>query len=144
MIIPAPPSGPTDPPPAEPTPSVGELFARITEQVSRLVRAEIDLVKAELIAKVTRLGIGAGLLAAGGVLALYGLGVLIHSAVLGLSNAVAPWLAALIVALAIFAIVGVLVLVGVKQLKAGVPPTPESAVENVKKDVDAVKKGLRS
>lgn len=144
MIIPAPPSGPSDPPPSEATPSVGELFARITEQVSRLVRAEIDLVKAELIAKVTRLGIGAALLAAGGVLALYGLGVLIHSAVLGLSNAVAPWLAALIVALAIFAVVGVLVLVGIKQLKAGVPPTPESAVENVKKDVDAVKKGLSS
>ncbi|MGO1316426.1 MAG: phage holin family protein [Cellulomonadaceae bacterium] len=144
MIIPAPPSGTDTPPPNAPEPSIGELFGRITEQTSRLVRAEIELAKKELVGKATKLGVGIGLVAVGGVLALYGLGVLIHAAVLGLSTVLAPWLAALIVGLAIFLVVGVLVLVGVKQLKAGSPPTPEAALESIKKDVDTVKKGLSS
>ena len=133
-------------PPAtsSPTPSIGELFGRLTEQVSRLVRAEIELAKKELIKKVTNIGIGAGLLIAAAVLSLYGLGVLIHSAVLGLSNAFAPWLAALTIGVAIFVIVGILAMVGIRRIKAGTPPTPEAAINNFKESVDAVKEGLQS
>lgn len=54
----------------------------------------------------------------------------------------APWLAALIITVAIFLLVGILALVGVRRLKRGMPPTPEHAMENVQQDVAAVKEGL--
>ena len=125
-------------------PSVGELFGRLTEQVSRLVRAELDLAKAEMIKKVKGLGIGAGLLVAAGVLALYALGTLIHAAVLGLSTVFAPWLAALVIGFVILAIVAVLALVGLRLIKAATPLKPQDTLKNVKDNVDAIKNGVHS
>jgi hypothetical protein len=60
------PSGP-------PQPSVGELVRDASEQVSALVRAEIELARSELGATVKRGGIGAGLFAAAVVVALLSL-----------------------------------------------------------------------
>ena len=68
--------------------------------------------------------------------------LMLATVILALSNAVAPWLAALIVTVAIFLVVGVLALLGVRRLKRGMPPTPEHAMENVQQDVAAVKGGL--
>ncbi|PFG37170.1 membrane protein [Flavimobilis soli] len=124
-------------------PSVGELFGRLTEHTTRLVRAEIALAKAELKAKLTKIGIGAGLLVAAGVLSLYALGKLFDAAALGLAEVVAPWLAFLIVGVVLLIIVGILAAVGAKALKAGTPPVPEKAIDNVKTDVEEIKKGLR-
>lgn len=138
------PAAPQLPEPGSQPPSIGELLGRLTEQVSRLVRAEIELAKKELIKKVTNIGIGAGLLIAAAVLSLYGLGVLLHAAVLGLSTVFAPWLAALTIGVALFVIVGILALVGIRKVKAGTPPTPERAIDNFKDSVDAVKEGLQS
>ncbi|GAA4623860.1 phage holin family protein [Cellulomonas oligotrophica] len=122
--------------------SLGELVSDLSEQASRLVRAEIDLAKAEVAAKAQQAGIGAGLLAGAGVLALYAFGALVATAIIALSNAVAPWLAALLVTVALLLLAGALAAVGVNRLKKGVPPTPEHAVENVQEDVAAVKKGF--
>lgn len=124
------------------TRSLGQLVSDLSEQAGRLVRAEIDLAKAELAEKAKQAGIGGGLLTAAGLLAFYGVGAAIATAIIGLSNAVAPWLAALIITVAIFLLVGVLALVGVRRLKRGMPPTPEHAMENVQQDVAAVKEGL--
>lgn len=138
------PTGPQTPGPNPNPLSIGELFGQLTEQVSRLVRAEVDLAKKELVKKATNIGLGAGLLIAAALLSLYGLGVLIHSAVLGLSNVFAPWLAALTIGAVLFIIVGVLALIGMRRIKAGTPPTPEAAVENLKESIDAVKEGFQS
>lgn len=138
------PTGPQTPGPNPHSPSIGELFGQLTEQVSRLVRAEVDLAKKELVKKLTNIGLGAGLLIVAALLSLYGLGVLIHSAVLGLSNVFAPWLAALTIGVALFIIVGILALIGMRRIKAGTPPTPEAAVENLKESIDAVKEGFQS
>jgi len=54
------------------------------------------------------------------------------------------WLAALIVAVLLLVVAGVLGLLGKKSLEKGVPPTPERTAENVKQDVQAVKEGIRS
>jgi hypothetical protein len=136
------PTGPTAADDAPP--SLGVLFSRLTEQTSKLVRAEIALAKNEMTAKLSKLGMAIGLFAAAGILALYGLGVLIDAAVLGLAEALPAWLAALIVAVVLFLVVGILALIGKKRLDAGTPPKPEAAAASVKKDVDAVKKGLKS
>ena len=125
-------------------PSVGELFGRLTEQVSRLVRAELDLAKAEMVKKVKGLGIGAGLLVAAAILVFYALGTLIDAAVLGLSTVFAPWLAALVIGFVILAIVAILALVGLRLIKAATPLKPEDTLKNVKDNVDAIKNGVRS
>ena len=52
----------------------GELVKELAEEVSNLVRAELDLAKAELTEKSKRAGIGLGELGAAGIVALYALG----------------------------------------------------------------------
>ena len=125
-------------------PSVGELFSRLSEQSSQLVRAEIELAKAELTAKLKASAIGIGLFAAAGFLAFFAFAVLIATAILGLAQAVPAWLAALIIAVVLLIITAALALVGKKSLDRGMPPKPERATENVKQDVTAIKEGLRS
>lgn len=119
--------------------STGELASRLSQDVSRLVRDELRLAQLEVTGKAKKAGIGAGLLGTAGIIALYGLGVLITTAILALALAVDAWLAALIVAAVLLAIAGIAALVGKKRVTDAAPPLPERAVENVKRDVDAVK-----
>ena len=125
------------------TPSTGELVTRLSEQMSTLVRDELALARAEMTEKAKRAGTGAGLLGGGGVLALYGVAGLITTAILGLSEVWAPWLAALVVTVVVFAIAGALALVGRSEVKQAAPPLPEKAKENVQADVETVKQAVR-
>lgn len=130
-------------PPPHPKPSIGKLVEQLSEQATRLVRSEIALAKKELTTKAARSGIGIGMFVVAGVLSLYGLGFLLHSAMVGLAHAVPLWLAALIVGVVLFLLAGILGLVGSRQLKKGMPPTPDSAIAGIKEDVATVKEGLR-
>jgi hypothetical protein len=122
--------------------SIGELIGKLSEQGARLVRAEIDLAKAEMSARAQQAGLGAGLFAGAALFGFFTLATLIATAVLGLSTAVAPWLAGLIVSVVLLILTVLLAAVGRGRLKAG-SRKPDRTVENVKKDVDAVKEGLR-
>jgi uncharacterized membrane protein YqjE len=119
--------------------SVADLVRQVTELVPQLVRGELALAKAELTEKGKRAGFGAGLFGGGGALALYGLGALIAAAVLGLAEVLPGWLAALIVAVLLFVVAGVLGLVARSQVRRAVPPVPEQAVQSARLDVEAVK-----
>jgi hypothetical protein len=120
-------------------PSTGELVGQAAEQISRLVRDELALAKAEMTEKGKKAGVGAGLLGGGGLVALYGVAALLAAVVLGLAEAMPPWLAALIVAVVLFAVAGVLAMSGRKQVKQATPPVPEETVRSVKADIDEVK-----
>jgi hypothetical protein len=85
-------------------------------------------------------GVGAGLLGGGALFAVFGIGTLVAAAVLGLAVALPGWLAALIVAAALFVVAGVAALVGKKGITAAVPPVPEEALASIKLDVAAVKR----
>lgn len=122
--------------------SLGRLVSDLSEQTTRLVRAEINLAKAEVTAKAKQLGVGAGLLAGAAVVGLYTFSALVATAIIGLSNAVPAWLAALIVSLVLLAVTAALALLGIRHVRRGAPPVPERAIDNVQQDVDAVKKGL--
>ncbi len=124
---------------AEPEPSTGELVARMSAEVSQLVRDELELARVEMTAKAKHVGVGAGMFGAAGLLALYGVGALVAAGVLALSLAVDPWLAALIVGVAILLAAAVVGLVGKRQVDEGTPPVPTRAVANVKRDVSAVR-----
>ncbi|HWH00951.1 MAG TPA: phage holin family protein [Pilimelia sp.] len=124
--------------------STSELVQQAGEQISRLIRDEFALAKAELTEKGRHAGIGVGLFGGGGVLALYALGVLIVSLVLGLVAAgLTPWLAALLVGVVLLAVAGVLALLGRSQVQQAAPPKPESAMRSVQADIDTVKTAVR-
>lgn len=128
----------------ESTPSIGTLVGQLSEQATRLVRAEIASAKAEMAQKAQKAGIGIGLMAVAGVAALYGLGFLLHSAMSGLDNVMPLWLAALIVGLVLMIFAGVAVMIGVKLLKKASPPSPEITVNSLRDDVTAIKEGIKS
>ena len=123
--------------------STSELVQRASEQITTLVRDEIALAKAELTEKGKHAGIGVGLFGGGGVLALYGVGVLITTLVLVLNIWLWAWLAALIVTVVLFAVAGILALLGKKQVTQAVPPEPQEAVAGFKADVDEVKHAVK-
>jgi hypothetical protein len=123
--------------------STAELVKLAAEQISRLVRDELQLAKAEMSVKARRFGTGAGLLGVSGVVALYGVGVLIAAAVLALALVLPAWAAALIVAVALFALAGLLALVGRGQFRQASPPTPEATLDSVKADVQTVTDAVR-
>src|SRR3954466_14413768 len=76
--------------------STAELVQRASEQVSRLVRDEIALAKAELAEKGKHAGIGIGLFGTSGVFALYGVGAAIATLIIVFDLFLPLWLAALI------------------------------------------------
>jgi hypothetical protein len=98
--------------------SVAGLLSDLAAETGMLIRQEIALFKAELTEKLARFGLGAGMVAAGALVAFSGWLVLLACAVLGLSNVVAPWLAALIVAVVVLALGAGLLLFGKSRMNA--------------------------
>ena len=87
-----------------------------------------------------KVGVGAGLFGLAGTLALYGLGALIATAILGIAEGLEPWIAAGIVTVVLFAAAGVAALVG----KGSISTAGDAAaarVESVKADIDTAKHG---
>ncbi|MCL1871298.1 MAG: phage holin family protein [Promicromonosporaceae bacterium] len=126
----------------EDEPTLGRLVEQLSEQTTRLVRAEIALAKAEMASKAKTSGIGIGLFAAAAVIVLYAVGVLIWAAVLGLGEAWPLWLSALVIGAAGFLVAGAMVAVGVRLLKRA--STKPESVDRVKSDIAAVRAGLAS
>ena len=121
---------------------IGELIGDASEQMSRLVRDEIQLAVAELQEKGRRGGIGAGLFGAAGVTALFGVGLLLTTAVLALALVLPGWAAALIVAAVVLVAAGIMALLGRQKLKSATPVVPQDSVDSVRADIDAVKEGM--
>jgi fatty acid desaturase len=119
--------------------SAPELVKQLSEQTSRLVRQELELLKAELTIKGKQAGAGAGLFGGAGVFALFAFGALTAAAIAALATAMATWLAALIIAIVWAAIAGVAALTGKKKVEQALPPMPEDSVESVKEDVQWTK-----
>ncbi|GAA1145930.1 phage holin family protein [Nesterenkonia lutea] len=113
-------------------------MTRLSEQSSRLVRDELKLAQAELTAKAKQGGIGAGFFGAGGILAWFGFGALIATAILGLAVILPAWAAALIVTVVLFIAAGIAALLGKKKVE-DLSPAPERTITNVNRDVAEVK-----
>ena len=137
---PPPPSASTTPPRragSSAQPTLGELIARISENISALVRGEIDLAKAKGQRMAKEMGLGAGLLAAAGVLALFIFGLVLGALTTGLSH-VMPLVALILTLIAV-----TMALIGIKRLKAAKADTP-TPQEGLKESVNAVKGAVTS
>lgn len=119
--------------------SLVELVTSIPTLVSDLVTREIELLKAEMVAKFKALGIGVGLIAGALVVLLGMLGVLLTAVILALSEIMPGWLAALLVAAVLLIITVILGLIGYSVLKKGIPPVPTESIDSLKRDYRAIK-----
>jgi tetrahydromethanopterin S-methyltransferase subunit C len=119
--------------------SMADLVKQLSEQTSRLARQEVELAKAELAIKGKRAGVGLGMFGGAGAFGFYALGALVAAAILGLSTAVKPWLAALIIGAALLLVAGVVALAGKNKVQQATPPVPEQTTESVKTDVEVAK-----
>jgi hypothetical protein len=116
-----------------------QLVKQLSEQVSLLVRNEMKLATLEMAGKAKTAARGAGMFGGSGVMVLYGTGCLLAAAIIALAGVIRPWLAALIVGVALFAVAGIAALAGKGQLKRATPPMPRQAAESVKADVEQIK-----
>ena len=112
-------------------PSVGELVRRASENVSTLVRAEIELARTELSTTVKRAGVGGGMLAAAGVILLFSVPFLfVVLAEVLVAVGLWRWLSYLIVWVLFLIIAAVLGFIGYRSLKK--IQKPERTIETVK------------
>lgn len=124
----------------DPERTLGQLVASASQDVSTIVRGEIDLAKAEISRAAQFAGMGAGMLAGAGVFALYALGFLLTALAWGLVAAgLATWLGFLIVAVLLLIIAGVLALVGRRALKRA-NLKPQQAIDSTQKTIAALKR----
>lgn len=125
--------------------SIGSLLATISSQVTTLVKGEVELAKAKVASFGAKYGIGAALLITAGVLGLYALGWLFHTAELALSLVLPPWGASLVVLGIILLIIIILSLIGARAVNRASKEQErfhEETRAHLASDVEAVKKGL--
>lgn len=119
--------------------TIGQLVAQATQDVSVIVRKEIQLAKTEVTSQLGTAGKGAGMLIAAGILALYALGLLLIAASFGLvALGLSIWLSFLIVAVVLLIVVAVLALVGRRAMQR-VNPRPDRAIASAQQTIAAVK-----
>ncbi|GAB1641717.1 phage holin family protein [Krasilnikovia sp. MM14-A1259] len=123
--------------------STAELIQQASDQITALVRGEIELAKAELAEKGKRAGVGVGLFSGGGLLAAYGLGAMIATLIVVLDLFLPLWLAALIMTVVLFAGAGIMALYGRRQLRRATPLEPVAAMRSARADVDEVKHAIK-
>jgi hypothetical protein len=118
-------------------PSIGDLLSDVSQDVTLLMRQEVELAKAEIKQSATRAGKGAGMLGAAGVSAHFAVLFLSIAGWWALGDAIGRGWSGLVVALIWLLIAAALALTGRKEIKTvtGLPKTAET----VKRIPDAVK-----
>jgi hypothetical protein len=113
------------------------LLRRLMDELATLFRQEVALATAEVTDAIRQLTAGVISIVSGGAILFAGFLVLLAAAVLGLSNVVEPWLAALIVG-GVVAVIGVImVIVGRKAVD---PSTlkPRRSAESLRQDKEVL------
>lgn len=126
---------------SRPNTTIGELFGELSNQISTLIRGEIELTKVKATTLAKKAGIGGGILVGAAIFALYLLGWIFHSIEEAFDLVMPPWAAALTVTGILLLIVIILAAVGAVLLKRGLQEKPDPKT-NMKLNIDAVKRGM--
>ena len=117
--------------------NIAQAITEVSEKASLLVREEIELAKAEISARVTKLIRGAVVGMAAGLFVVVGLFFLLHGAAWFAwqltGTKTSYWLGFLIVAVILFLLGALAGALAFKAMKAGSPPVPEMAIGEAKK-----------
>jgi uncharacterized membrane protein YqjE len=122
--------------------SVPEILEDIASNLTQMVQAEFRLAKTELKEGAEKIAGPGATLGAGVVLAFYGLGFLLLSAVYALSLVMAGWLATLIVGGTLAVSAGILIIAGGTKLKR-INLTPEKTIRTLEEDVQWAKQQVK-
>ncbi len=122
--------------------SIGELFSELANETSHLIRQEIALAKVELTQKANSVGRNVGFLVLGGAVAYAALLALLAAIIILLANVMPWWVAALIVAVLVGIIAGVLVSKALTALRK-TDVAPRQTVETLKEDAQWAKQQIK-
>ena len=115
------------------TSELAQAIQEATDKASLLVREEIELAKAEMTEKVTKLLKGAVVGLVAGIFAVFGLIYLLHAAAWGIWQATGTdtsfWIGFLVVAVVLFILGALAAFIAYRAVKKGSPPTPVMAIE---------------
>jgi len=111
--------------------------------VSEIFRSELKLVRTEIRQDLQRVAKVSALLAAGAVLALYSIGLLLLAVVYALQTVVAAWLAAVIVGVSVAVLSAVLFLMG-RSLAKKTNLRPEATIQSFEENLSWLKKQAKS
>ena len=111
-----------------------ELTAKLGEQLSRLMREEVALARAEMFANTRQAMMGGGLFGGAALAGHTGWLVLVAAAVAGIAVVLPVWAAALIIGGALVVIASVLAMLGRRRFKWGVPPL-RMTTDTIREDV---------
>jgi uncharacterized membrane protein YqjE len=136
MADPTPTPPPVPPPPGPEDPrSVSELVFDVSERASSLVREEIELAKAEVSEKVSKILRGSVVGIAAGTFAFLALILIMHGVAWLLAEEIFDgnvWPGFFVEAALFLLIAAIAGLVAYRALQAGAPPVPEQAIEEAK------------
>lgn len=123
--------------------SIGELFKRLTSDMTLLVREEFELFRAEMTEKLKHAGAqagqGAGMLSAAAVCGFFALAGLSTTVILLLAQVMPAWVAALIVTIVYGLVAAVMAIAGKRKLDDLEAPVPSQTIQTVKEDVEWAK-----
>jgi uncharacterized membrane protein YqjE len=121
------------------TQNIAQAIQEVSERAQLLVREEIELAKAEVTEKLTKLVRGAAIGAAAGVFVLFGvflffdgLAWLVYWAVPSFPNQAFFW-GFFIVAAALFILAALAAFIAARAFKSAAPPTPAMAIDEAKR-----------
>jgi len=97
--------------------SIKQILQDIVNHVSDIIRSEVQLARTEVRQDLMHYGKASTLIGIAGVLLFYAVGFVLLSAVYALQAVMAPWLAAVLVGVAVGIVAAVLYLTGRKKLK---------------------------
>jgi hypothetical protein len=118
---------------------LGEVAKDLTQDVSLLIRQEMELAKAEMAQKGRTAASGLGMFGGAGVVALCAAGALTAFLVLVFSIFLPEWAAALLVGAVLAAVAAVLVRQGKERVADAGKPIPKQTIETMKEDVEWTK-----
>ena len=119
--------------------SLGTVVKELTADLSTLFRSEIALLKLEVKDTVAKLSGGTAMFLGAAFLAVFGIGFLFVTVVLGLVRLGVPaWLSTLVVTVALFIGAAVLAMMGKKKF-AAVQFVPTESIEQIKTDIESIK-----
>ena len=117
--------------------SLGEIVSDVSEKASQLVREEIELAKAEVTDKLSKLGRGAAIGAAAGVFLVFGITMFFHTLAWLLDDLFNwednIWAGFAVVTALLFLLAALAAFIAYRLFKKGAPPTPDMAIEEAKR-----------
>jgi hypothetical protein len=113
---------------------LSEIVRAVIDGVRDIIRKEIELAKIEMTEAIASKGVAIGLVVAGGIASLYGVGFAAAAGSSALDLVMPTWAAELIVGVVFLLVAGVALLAGRRMMSRG-PISPARTKESVKEDL---------